>query len=324
MKSLKDTIRERFDYDVTGLASYTDEQSTEMLTDLVYNAGLTTRISVMENNKGSEEIKLLTSSPTLQAASSCGWNATGGIVLTDKALTTKRVKIQEEYCNEDLNGTWGQLMNAAGANRQDQEAPFNDIMSAYYVRKAAKLNQDLMLNGDTASAVTSLAHYDGFVKLWDNDGSLNVYTAPYPTITRTNAFDIMLGLYNSIPAVLFDNEENVEIICGRETYREVIEAIYDDNNFHHTLEEEAGAEPSFILPTTNIRVRAYSQLNGTNKIYAVPYNYMFFGTDLEGDYEGFEFKYNEHDEKLRFGVKWRSGVNYVFSQYFTRVEYTVS
>lgn len=324
MKTLQTVIKDKFDWDVSGLAAYTDAQSTDMLTDLVYSAGLTTRINIMENVKGSEEIKLLESNPTLQAATNCGWTPTGGVVLTDETMTTKRIKIQEEYCNEDLNGTWAQLLNRAGANAQDKEAPFGDIMAAYYVKLAANKNQRLMFLGDTTSLDTSLVHYNGFVKLWDNDADLNVYTSAEVAITTTNAFDIALGLYNAIPAILFDNEGGVEIICGRETYRKIIEAVYADNNYHHTLQEEAGAEPSFILPTTNTRVRAYSELNGTEKMYAVPYQYMFFGTDLEGDYEGFEFKYDDTEELLRFGVKWRSGVQYVFPGYFTRLELTAS
>lgn len=322
MKKLHDVIKDKFDYDVSGLTAYTDEQSEDMLTDLVYASGLTARIAVMEGVKGSEKIKLLESDPALQAASSCGWTASGGVVLTDVTLSTERVKIQEEYCNEDLNGTWAQLMNAAGANRQDTEAVFEDIMAAYYIQKAARRNQNLMFNGDTASGDSNLTFYDGFVKLWDADASLGEVITAETSITTSNAFAIALELYNGIDPVLFDNEEQLEIICGRETYRKIIENVYNDNNFHHSLEEEAGAEPSFILPTTNIRVRAYSQLNGTEKMYAVPYQFMFFGTDLEGDFEGFEFKYNEHDEKLRFGVKWRTGVNYVFPEYFTRLTLT--
>lgn len=323
MKRLHDVIKDKFDYDVTGLASYTDEQSQEMLTDLIYRSGLIQRLSVMEGVKGSEKIKLLESDPALQGASACGWTASGGIVLTDVTLSTERVKIQEEYCNEDLNGTWAQLMQAAGANRQDTEAVFEDVMTAYYIAKAARLNQNLMFNGDTASLDPNLAHYDGFVKLWDADGSLGNVTTLQTAITTSNAFAIAMELYNGIDPVLFDNEDSIEIICGRETYRKIIENVYNDNNFHHTLNEEAGAEPSFILPTTNIRVRAYSQLNGTEKMYAVPYQFMFFGTDLAGDFEGFEFKYNDTDEKLRFGVKWRTGVNYVFPEYFTRLTLSV-
>jgi hypothetical protein len=319
MKKLNALVKERFDYDVEALAPYTDAQSTQMLTDLVYASGLTSRISVMEGVKGSEEIKVLTSDPALQAAASCGWTPSGGVILTNETLATKRVKIQEDYCNEDLNGTWAQLMNAAGANAQDTEAPFADIMAAYYIKKAAKKNQDLMLNGDTGSLNPDLAHYDGYVKLWDNDGDLVDANSLETSITSANALDIALTVYEAIPSVLFDNDVTVEIICGRETFRKIIAQNFADNKFNFPITEEAGSEPSFILPTTNVRVRAYSQLNGTEKMYAVPYNYMFFGTDLSSDYEGFEFKYDDTDEKLRFGVKWRSGVNYVFPEYFVKL-----
>jgi len=253
MKKLNQLVRERFDYDVEALAPYTDAQSTQMLTDLIYASGLTSRISIMENVKGSEDIKLLTSDPALQAATSCGWTPEGGVILTDETITTKRLKIQEDYCNEDLNGTWAQLMNAAGANVQDTEAPFADIMAAYYIKKAAKKNQDLMFNGDTLSLNPDLAHYDGFVKLWDNDVDLNVYNSVEVSITAANALTIALGLYDAIPAVLMDNDVNVEIICGRETFRKIITQNYNDNNYHFQISEEAGTEPSFILPTTNVR-----------------------------------------------------------------------
>ena len=320
MKTFKEKIKDKYAWDVSDLAPYTDEQSQEILTDLTYNSGFTARVAVMENVKGSEKIKLLNSEPALKSAATCGWNASGGAIFSDVTLTTDRIKIQESYCNEDLNGTWAQLLNQAGANRQDQTLPMEEVMKAYYIKKAAKLNQDLIFNGDTTSINPNLVFYDGLRKKWKADADLGVYNSAETSITTTNAFSIALGLYNAIDPVLFDNEEMIEIIVGRETYRKIIEAVYNDNNYHHTLQEVAGTEPSFILLTTNIRVRAYSQLNGTDEMYQVDYRYIFYGTDLEDDMAGFEAKYNDHDETLRFGVKWRSGINYVFPQYFTRLE----
>lgn len=317
-------VQQRFAYDVSDLEDYIDAQSPDIMTDLVYSSGLTSRISVQENNKGQEYIKVLTSNPVLQAATTCGWTPSGGIVLTDSILTTVRLKIQEEYCNEDLNGTWGQLMNAAGANVQDKEAPFADIMIAYYAAKARKLNQDLMMNGDTASINPNLNKYDGFRKRWKADADLNVYSSGETAITAANAFSIALGMVNATPSVLFENSVNRELMVGRETYAKIIQNVYNDNNFHFTLSDQDGAEPSFILPTTTTRVRAYDQLNGTDEMYLVPLDYMFFGTDLESDMEGFEFNYNEHDQKLRFEVKWRSGIQYIFPEYFTRLELAAS
>jgi len=214
------------------------------------------------------------------------------------------------------------MLNVLGANRQDESLPLESVIQAYTVKTANKTNQDLMFNGDTDSINPDLVHYDGYSKLWDADGDLGVYYSTETAITSSNAMDIALGLYNEIDGVLFDNGEPVEIICGRETYRAIIENVYNDNNFHHTLEEEQGTEPSFILPTTNIRVRSYPQFNGTSKMYAVPYRFMFYGTDLTGDIDGFQVKFNDNDEKLRFGMKWRSGVAYVFPEYFVRLRLT--
>lgn len=324
MKTLKEKIKDKYAWDVSDLAPYTDEQSQEILTDLTYNSGLTARVAVMEGVKGSEKIKLLNSEPALKSAASCGWSASGGAIFSDVTISTERIKIQESYCNEDLNGTWAQLLNQAGANRQDQTLPMEEVMKAYYIKKAAKLNQDLLFNGDTASVNPNLVFFDGLRKKWQADADLNVYNSAETSITTANALSIAWGLYNAIDPVLFDNDESVEIIVGRETYRKIIEGVYADNNFHHTLQEEAGTEPSFILPTTNIRVRAYSQLNGTDEMYQVDYRFIFYATDLEDDMSGFEAKYNDHDETLRFGVKWRSGVNYVYPEYFTRLELATS
>jgi len=322
-KDLMSSLKDNFDYDVTALPAYTDEQSAEILTDLVYSSGLTSRVTVQEGNKGSETIKLLNITMALQSASTCAWNADGSVVFTGEPLTTVRVKNQMELCNEDLNSTWAQMLNVVGANRQDETMPLESVIQAYSVKTAQKTNQDLMINGDTGSGNPDLAHYDGYSKLWDADASLGVYTSVETSITVANALSIALGLYNTIDGVLFDNGEPVEIMVGREVYTMIIQNVYNDNNFHHTLQEEQGTEPSFILPTTNIRVRSYPQLSGTEKMYAVPYRFMFYGTDLSGDMDGFTSKYNDNDEQLRFGTKWRSGVSYVFAEYFTRLTLSV-
>jgi hypothetical protein len=240
-----------------------------------------------------------------------------------ETVMTKRVKMEEIYCNEDLNSKWTQLYNRAGANRQDEEQPeFVDIMIAYYRQKAMKRTQDLVILGDTASGDANLAHIDGLVKLWENDADLNVIGTAETEFTASNAFDLAIKCHEGIPEVLLDNEVDVEIWVGREVYRKIINNVYNDNNFHYTIEEETGAMPSFILPTTNMRVRSIPQFTGTNNMYAVPYEYVFFGTDLSNDVDGFEFRYSTYKDELYFGTKWRVGVNYVFPEYFTRLKLT--
>jgi len=229
------TPKHTFDYDLTDVTSYVEKQSKEILTDLTLSSELISKFNLMENVKGSEEIKLLESNPTLQAATACGRTPSGGVVFMQETVMTKRVKMEEIYCNEDLNSKWTQLYNRAGANRQDEEQPeFADIMIAYYRQKAMKRTQDLVILGDTASGDANLAHIDGLVKLWENDADLNVIGTAETEFTASNAFDLAIKCHEGIPEVLLDNEVDVEIWVGREVYRKIINNVYNDNNFHYT------------------------------------------------------------------------------------------
>ena len=114
-----------------------------------------------------------------------------------------------------------------------------------------------------------------------------------------------------------------EIVCGYETARAAIDQVYADKDYLGEVNytEENGVL-TFVLPTTNITVRSIQQLDGTDKVYGVCWRYMFYATDLNDDWSGFAWKYSDFDELLRFGVKWRSGVQHVYGQYFTRLRLT--
>ena len=81
-KDLFKSLQENFDYDVSALPVYTDEQNEEILTDLVFTSGLTSRVTVQEGNKGTETMKLLNITMALQSATSCAWNADGSVTFS--------------------------------------------------------------------------------------------------------------------------------------------------------------------------------------------------------------------------------------------------
>lgn len=320
MKNIKDRIKEKFDYDVTALPAYVDAQSADIYADLLYGAGLTSRINVLENVKGSQTIKLLNSDLALQSGDACSTTESGSIVFDGKDISTKRLMVNTSLCNDTLEDTWAQLLLSIGANRQDRDLPLEDVLTAYIVKQTKAKNQDLIFKGDTTSANADLAHYDGLIKLWDNDANVVEVTTTETAITSANGFDLAKKVYDAIPAVLFDNGASVEIITGRAEANAILSQIYNDKDYASTIAvTEEGSEMSFVLPTTNITVRTYPQLNGLGKMYAVPYSYIFFGTDLESDLDGLTVKYLEESEKIRVRNLFRSGVQYVYSEYFVKL-----
>ena len=320
MKNIKERIKEKFDYDVTALPAYVDAQSADIYADLLYSSGFTAKINVLENVKGSQTIKLLNSDLALQSGDACSTTESGTIVFDGKDISTKRLMVNTSLCNDTLEDTWAQLLLSIGANRQDRDLPLEDVLTAYIVKQTKKKNQDLIFLGDTASANADLAHYDGLVKLWDADANVVNVTTLETAITSANGFDLAKKVYDAIPSVLFDNGASVEIITGRAEANAILSQIYNDKDYASTIAvTEEGSEMSFVLPTTNIVVRTYPQLNGLGKMYAVPYSYVFFGTDLESDLDGLTVKYLEESEKIRVRNLFRSGVQYVYSEYFVKL-----
>jgi hypothetical protein len=326
--TFKEVLKSKFDYDVSEIGTYINQESENIMTDLIYGSGLINRMQVMEEVKGSEKLKLVNLEFDLQTVNGCTMEDNGTIIFHNDTITTVRVGVQFKLCNEDLIGTWAQLLLAIGANRQDREMPLESVITAYTIKMAQKKTQDLILLGDTASGDDNLNIIDGFIKLWDADPDINVANRTGTEITSSNALTNMLSLYDAIPSEVFDSGWLVEIIGSRQAGRAAIQQAYNDKDYNMNLaHKNENGELSFVIPTTDVTFRSYPQFNGASvnqKMYAVVYPLMVFGTDLKSDIDGFFVKYLEDDEELRFGAKWRVGIQYIWSKYFARLANTAS
>lgn len=323
MKGIKTTIKEKFDYDTDDLAPYIEEQSTEILTDLIYSSSLMERIQVMENVKGSEKIKLLDADFELQSAEDCDLDEQGTIHFSDKTITTTRVGFKLSLCNEDLVGKWSQLLLAVGASRQDEELPFEAVLTAYIIKKTAYKNQNLMFRGDTTSLTPDLAHYDGFVKLWNADAAVANVNVAEAGFTNTNGFTIAQAMANAIPGDVVDNGIVAEVIGNRSDLQAVINSIWNAKDYSANVQKSDDGTISFELPTTTTTFRSYPQLQ-PGEMFAVIYQFMFFGTDLLDDMSGIKIWFDENTDKLYIKCRFRSGVQYVFGDKFRKLNLTGS
>jgi hypothetical protein len=330
-QKFSERLKDEFDFDVSALTSYIDEQSEDILVELVLGGNLVSRIQVMEGVKGKEKIKLMKMDTPLQSAEACGRTPDGDIIFTDKTIESFPVKIDMSTCNKTLKGTWAQMLLSLGKRAEKENLPLEDIIAAFVIKRGHLKNQELMLKGDTASANPDLAHYDGFLKKWKADASL--YTATYVgALTIANAFERFVALADGIPETLLDNGIVPEIICSRKEAKMVLTNIYNDKDYNAIIDvKRDGAELSFELPTTGITVRSYPQLRaaistgvGVNagEVFCVPYEFMFFATDLQGDMDEFWIKYEDLQEKIYFGAEWGSGIQYVYPEYFGKLVLT--
>ncbi len=325
MAKFKERLKERFDFDVTALPAYTDEQSTEFLSDLIESSNFLSKLTVEEDVKGSKTIKLLNGDVTLQEVTGCTLTPDGSIVFDGKTLTTKRLGMAIKFCNEDLNGKFTQMLNVIGSNRQDSEMVLEAVIMAYIAQLVKRKAQRLALLGDTASIDPELAISDGFVKKFDADGDFNVYYNAATSFDDTNGYTILKGLIDTIPAVVFDKAVNMSVICGRKEALNCIAQYDADFPARQSIvyAEENGVM-SFTFPNTNVKVETLPELNNTNKAYQVCWDYMFLGTDLESDMDGLAIKYDDYINELKAEGLFRLGVEFVLGQYFTRTHLAIS
>jgi hypothetical protein len=321
MGKLKETLKEKFDYDVSDLATWKDNSMPNVITDLIANSEFLGDLTLEEGVKGTKEIALLNADVTLQAKSGCTPSPDGDVIFTAKDLTTRLLYMGIEFCNENLNTKMTQVLNTIGVKRQDGQLPadLDQILQAYLAKLLMRKAQRVTLLGNTASLDAELALLDGLVKRIDNDVDVVVFTSTETAIDATNAYDLAKGVYKKIDSELMDNGVTVNIYTGRVEALAILEQWNNENPYSQIPVPTATGSFTFALPLYGITVKSLPELSGLNKMYAIPTSLAFLGTDLESDMT-FDIKYDDYNDKLKAEASFRLGNQIVWGKYFTRLE----
>lgn len=315
---LKKVFEQKFDIDVSGLADYTDEQSTEIIPALIYDGRTAGLIQVIEGVKETQKIKLINSDLTLQPATTCGRNALGDVTFTDKTITVAPVMSNQNFCEEDLIGKWTQLGLPNGVRNQRESLNYQDLILAYQVGKVHEVNEVAIWQGDTDSVLPNLLNFDGFKKKFDADAAVtNVNSTGVTAYTAANIIGILQDVRNALP--LNVTQGNHKIFVGKEVFDLYLAAGINGNLFHYKFENNG---LSVDLHGYNTTIECVYGLNGTNSIYAGNTDLMFIGTDLQSDFEDFSIYYSQETDQIYVDVKYRIGVEYVYGEQFKK--YTLS
>ena len=326
MSKLKKALKEKFDYDVTGLPSWTDNTMPNVITDLIENSEFLSTMTLEENVKGTKEIALLNADVTLQAKVACTPSPDGSVIFTKENLTTVPLYAGIEFCNEDLNTKMTQVLNVLGLKRQDGQLPaaLESILMAYLMKQLQRKAQRLVIKGDETSIDPELALMNGLVYRINNNTDVIDYMSAEASITASNAYAIAYGLFKAIPTELFDNGIEVSIYCGRSVALLILEDWNNANPYTQVaIPADAGTSMTFVLPLTNVKVISLPELNNTSEMYAIPLSLTFLGVDAMEDMT-YDIKYDDYDDKLKAEVSFRLGTQIVWGQYFTRLQLAVS
>jgi hypothetical protein len=299
-------------FNVSALANYTNEQSTELVLKSLFGsktaAILQAAGQVQVGVKSAEALNILTSDVYFQT-DGCGYTASGNTTFSQRNITVGKIKVEETLCPKTLEAKWMQTQIAAGS---PTSVPFEEQIGQDKANNIAKLLEIAMWQGDTATTNTNpnTNKFDGFIKLIDAASASTVAgnTSSATSITTANVEDLIDNIYNVVPADIADASDLV-LFVGIDTFKKYSTALRASNLFHYAADSE-GME--IMIPATNVKLIAVGGLNGTNRMFLARLSNLFVGTDLANEEEDYRFWYSQDNDEVRFRATMKYGVQFAF------------
>jgi len=301
-------------FNVTGLLAYTKPNERELMIQSLFTAKSIQLATKMPNVKSTMQVNVMDTDAVFQAGASCGWNASGTTVFSNRTMTVAPIKVQEALCPKDLETKYLQLLLPSGSN--PKTVPFEEQYATLKTGLIAEQLETAFWQGNTSSGNGNLNKFDGALKIIDAASGVieaNVSGfmtgAPYSVsggITPSNAIAIMQGIYRAIPVELL-GKEDLRIFVGMNTFRAYQMALTNANLFHYNTDASNGSF-EIVIPGTNLTVVGVNGLNSTNRIIAMRTSNLFFGCDIADEEYKWEMFYAVEAMEVRWNVEFKAGV----------------
>ena len=89
-------------FDLTGLSKYTDEKKLDLIRKTVMDTKFQSLVNLQTGVVGKTAINILSTTPTLQDGTSCGFTAQGSAKFTQRMIDPKNIKVNMTFCEKDL------------------------------------------------------------------------------------------------------------------------------------------------------------------------------------------------------------------------------
>lgn len=291
-------------YDISKLAAYVKTNADVILKDVVLGSVEGDSVANMRKQLGvktKEKLNYLNVTPALQSGKDCGFNASGSTVFSDRDITVKTIKAQDEYCDRDLLGKFAEsLVNIAAGK---ETLPFEAQIVDEVVKGIRKQIEKIVWQGDTTLGI------DGLLKMAASGGADAASTVNVSIAKGTDIYEAVKAVYLAIPEELLDK---AFIGLSPANFRAFTQAMVEKNYFHYSGPQDANVN-EFIFPGSNVKVKSIQGLSGVNdKIYASVWDNLVYGTDLLNDEETVNAWYDPNTELFRYTIRFNAGVSTLF------------
>ena len=274
---------------VTALNNYVEEKRLPLIAKSFLRGKTIDLVQLETGVKQDTALNLVSASVTFGDGSQCGFDATEGVVLSQRLLKPTFLKVNQVFCDKDLLKKWASYEVKLAAGRE--QLPFEESFMNEIANAISEKIEKLIWTGNSQNDNEP----DGYLKILETVGS-GVVSVTWSA--GTSAYNKIKEVYNKIPANIIDKDDTV-IFIGEDTYREFIQDLVAANLYHFTPDYKDG---EYMVPGTSIRVIAVNGLNGTGKVVAGRLSNFYYGVGEPDDKDTFDFWYSKDNREFRLAV----------------------
>lgn len=289
---------------LTGLSTYVDERTDELLTKAVLGAKTLDVIDVMLDVKYKAPLNYLDSTVVFKDASTCGWDPDGADAFTQRMIEVSPVKVNKEWCARDMRKYWMNYQLLIDANRET--LPFEEKLVEENLKAINKTLETAIWQESTL--------FTGLLGIVATDASQGIKT--YDASAGVDYAEVIDQAYGEITDDMYARGEvtmfvsptvyrgyiaSINAVCC--SNREVIDAASDSITY-------PGDSRVTIRPTAGLAGAEIS----SKDVYVVCTwaKNLVFGTDVENSENDFKVWYDDKDELTRFKVLFNAGTQIKF------------
>lgn len=272
-------------YNVEGLSQYVKENEGIIVKDIVFGGVYGDTIPLMAKQLGiktSERIHPSTVEAILQNVEGCGFNAQGGLNISERTITTKQKKVNMEFCQETLLNKFAEYKVRVGAD--EGAMPFEGEILEGLVKSINKQVEE---------------------GVWND--LLNASGIEDRTSASADAYERVMEAYMAIPESIL---EDAVIFVSPATFRAYVKALVD-KNFYHYNPADGDLEEMFIAGS-GVKVRKARGLAQGNDIFVSSPKNMIYGTDFLNNKEEVKVWYSDDDDVYKVKVRFNYGAQVAF------------
>tara|TARA_R110000822_G_scaffold95196_12_gene217867 strand:+ start:1455 stop:2381 length:927 start_codon:yes stop_codon:yes gene_type:complete len=301
----KNIKKHEFNFDLTGLQTYTDQVGGLLLAEAIVKGRTADLCYVQSGIKGTQAINLLSSTLDVQDGT-CGWNSSGQTTFTQRDITVCDKKVNESLCPRDLNNYWaGQFLNAGSYN---ESVPFEESIAKLKQEQIGKYVEEQLWR-----ATTGTSCFNGFASLISTGTTGVVAVVGAVAITSSNALAEVDKLIELTPNAIADRDDLI-VWMSMSNYRKYLINLRTANYFHFSPDSDMTEYVTFH-PGTNVRVVGTHGVN-TEGLYMGPAEYMVVGVDLMSDEERLDIFYSRDNDEVRVRANFKIGAQIAFPENF--------